>query len=63
MINDLYKTEISQSQEEEEYIKKLISNVNSGLLENHTIKNKTVLFMILLERLYFIKVNMVVILM
>jgi hypothetical protein len=33
IIDDLYKTEISQNQEEDKYIKKLISNVNSGLLE------------------------------
>ena len=33
IIDDLYKIEISQDPEEDKHIKKLISNVNSGLLE------------------------------
>jgi len=43
IINDLYKTEISQNKEEDKYIKKLISNVNSGLLEK-SYNKKTKLF-------------------
>ena len=33
IIDDLYKTEISQNHEEDKYIKKIFGNVNSGVLE------------------------------